>query len=66
MTEREHCLDHSACDTRISRLERNQDEELFPRLRDLEKYAWQQSARTGLITGAVVLAGQAVIQHYWK
>ncbi len=60
----ETCKEHSGCDSRISRLERNQDEELFPRLRELEKYAWQQSARTGLITGAVVLAGQALIQHY--
>lgn len=66
MAEREQCMDHSAHETRIKILEKNQDDELFPRLRDLERAVWQSAARTGLITGAVVLVGQAIIQHYWK
>lgn len=59
--EREHCLEHSGCDMRISQCERN-DAEIFPRLRDLEKAVWQAAASCGIITAI----GVAVIQHYWK
>ena len=56
-----HCMDHSGCEARISQCERN-DEEIFPRLREIEKAVWQAGALCGFITSAVVL----VIQHYWK
>lgn len=59
--ERERCMDHSGCEARITQLERN-DEEIFPRLREIEKAVWQAGALCGFITSAVVL----VIQHYWK
>lgn len=61
MGDGERCMDHSGCEARITQLEKN-DEEIFPRLRDLEKAVWQAAASCGVITAVVV----AVIQHYWK
>ena len=56
-----HCMDHSGLESRIKQLERN-DEEIFPRLREIEKAVWQAGSLCGFITSTVVL----IIQHYWK
>ena len=61
MGEGERCMDHSGCEARIAQLEKN-DEEIFPRIRDLEKAVWQAAASCGAITAV----GVALIQHYWK
>ena len=61
MGDGERCMDHSGCEARIYQLERN-DEEIFARLREIEKAVWQAGALCGFITSAVIL----VIQKYWR
>lgn len=55
----EYCSEHSGCTVSIESMKHTlSDHE--KRLRDIEKTVWKASG----LTGAIVLAGQWIIQHY--
>ena len=65
MAEGEVCMEHSGCKAEIAQLKKDRDEdrqEIFPRLRSLERTVWQATGIVGLAS----FIGQIVIQHYWK
>lgn len=60
MTVRDHCMEHSGCDARITQCEEN-DVDIFKRLREVEMVVWKASGATGLITAVVIVVLQKII-----
>ncbi|MBP2652100.1 MAG: hypothetical protein H6Q74_2925 [Firmicutes bacterium] len=53
VVDKEFCLEHSGCTARITQLEKN-DDDIFKRLRELERAVWKAAGTSGVVTAILV------------